>query len=263
MTGSPGSPMTGPLRLAGVIVVEGALVAGLHELGRVAGFAVDWSDPFEWIEAAPLDDVVGAIVLLIALALSYWLLASTIVFLVVSFSGRSQLVRAVGWATWPPIRRLAGRALGITIAASAVTGSVVPAITCSPGGEHVIVEMRTEGQLVPPGQTPPVPVDDPSDIVFPPHLGPASPQPPVVESGDDWLDGSVVHRVEVRHGDHMWSMSEDHLRRVTGRTSFDDHEIARYWVRVIDENRTSIRSGDPDLIYPGEVLVLPPVERAR
>ena len=32
------------------------------------------------------------------------------------------------------------------------------------------------------------------------------------------------------------------------------------WVEVVDANRSSIRSGDPDLIFPGEQVTLPAVE---
>ncbi len=34
-------------------------------------------------------------------------------------------------------------------------------------------------------------------------------------------------------------------------------EISPYWRLVIDENLDNLRSGDPDLIYPGEVIELP------
>jgi nucleoid-associated protein YgaU len=42
-----------------------------------------------------------------------------------------------------------------------------------------------------------------------------------------------------------------------GRTAGPD-EVAGFWRSVIEANRELIRSGDPDLIYPGEVVVLPP-----
>jgi nucleoid-associated protein YgaU len=65
-------------------------------------------------------------------------------------------------------------------------------------------------------------------------------------------------------GDNLWTISRDHLARVTGRHASDlsDHEIATYWLRVIAANRASLRSGDPDLIFPGESIQLPPVRRS-
>jgi hypothetical protein len=34
-------------------------------------------------------------------------------------------------------------------------------------------------------------------------------------------------------------------------------EITPVWVEVIAANRDRLRSGDPDLIFPGEIVVLP------
>lgn len=60
--------------------------------------------------------------------------------------------------------------------------------------------------------------------------------------------------VTVLPGDHLWKISARHLDE-------EDHEIdvAPYWREVIDENTPRLRSGDPDLIYPGEVIELPEI----
>jgi nucleoid-associated protein YgaU len=65
-------------------------------------------------------------------------------------------------------------------------------------------------------------------------------------------------------GDNLWTIARDHLAEVRGRPSAElsDHEIAAYWLRVVQANRNRLRSGDPDLIYPGERTVLPPVSAA-
>jgi hypothetical protein len=61
----------------------------------------------------------------------------------------------------------------------------------------------------------------------------------------------------VEPGDHLWKISEEHLAGVLGR-AVGDAEIDPYWRSVIDANRSHLRSGDPDLIYPGETVALPP-----
>jgi nucleoid-associated protein YgaU len=62
--------------------------------------------------------------------------------------------------------------------------------------------------------------------------------------------------VIVEKGDHLWSISAHHLQeRLTRPPSAS--EITPYWDDVIDANRDQLRSGDPDLIYPGETVVLP------
>jgi nucleoid-associated protein YgaU len=66
---------------------------------------------------------------------------------------------------------------------------------------------------------------------------------------------------EVVRGDNLWTISRAHLAAASGRGPGDlsNREIANYWIRVIEVNRDRLRSGDPDLIYPGEQIELPPI----
>ncbi len=64
--------------------------------------------------------------------------------------------------------------------------------------------------------------------------------------------GSVV----VQPGDHLWKISQRHLDQILGRPA-EPVEVDPYWRSVIEVNRHQIQSGDPDLIYPGEVITLP------
>lgn len=63
--------------------------------------------------------------------------------------------------------------------------------------------------------------------------------------------------VVVEPGDHLWKISATHLAEDLGREATDS-EIWPYWREVIVANTPALRSGDPDLIYPGEVISLPP-----
>jgi nucleoid-associated protein YgaU len=67
---------------------------------------------------------------------------------------------------------------------------------------------------------------------------------------------SMEVAVVVEKGDHLWSITAAHLESSTGEEP-SAAEITPRWVEVIDANRDRIRSGDPDLIYPGETIVLP------
>jgi nucleoid-associated protein YgaU len=60
--------------------------------------------------------------------------------------------------------------------------------------------------------------------------------------------------------DNLWVIAAARLERAGGPA--DDVAIARYWRRVISRNQARLRSGDPNLIFPGEVIWLPPVDRA-
>ena len=61
----------------------------------------------------------------------------------------------------------------------------------------------------------------------------------------------------VEGGDHLWKLSKARLLAVLGREP-EDSEVSPYWRTVIEANRDGLRSGDPNLIYPGEEVVLPP-----
>jgi len=71
---------------------------------------------------------------------------------------------------------------------------------------------------------------------------------PISKAESEPESGSVV----VAKGDHLWKIS---ARRLGGHAT--DSEIAPYWRDVIRLNTPNLRSGDPDLIYPGEVVALP------
>lgn len=64
--------------------------------------------------------------------------------------------------------------------------------------------------------------------------------------------------VIVEKGDHLWKISARHLEAHSPGL-----RVAPYWLRVIEVNTPSLRSGDPDLIYPGEVIRLPSVSEQR
>lgn len=64
--------------------------------------------------------------------------------------------------------------------------------------------------------------------------------------------------VIVERGDHLWKISARHISETDPK-----RRIAPYWREVVDVNTPSLRSGDPDLIYPGEVIELPPTPERR
>ncbi len=60
-------------------------------------------------------------------------------------------------------------------------------------------------------------------------------------------------------GENLWLIAANQLAAITDRTleQVPQTDIAAYWERVIDNNRTNLRSGNPDLVYPGEVITFP------
>lgn len=65
----------------------------------------------------------------------------------------------------------------------------------------------------------------------------------------------------VERGEHFWSIAGAEVEEHLGRRA-SDAEISDYWVGLVRANRYRIRSGDPDLIHPGEILELPPLPPA-
>jgi nucleoid-associated protein YgaU len=58
-------------------------------------------------------------------------------------------------------------------------------------------------------------------------------------------------------GDNLWQIARAEVIRAGGADRPADAQIAPYWQRVVEANRSTLRSGDPSLIFPGEVVTLP------
>lgn len=66
----------------------------------------------------------------------------------------------------------------------------------------------------------------------------------------------VTQTTVVQPGDHLWKISSEHLAEMLERSPTNS-EIGPHWLLTIEKNRETLKSGDPDLIFPGEVLALP------
>ncbi len=60
----------------------------------------------------------------------------------------------------------------------------------------------------------------------------------------------------VRSGEHFWSIATSHVGDTLGHPPTAP-QVVEYWKSLVDANLEVIRSGNPDLIHPGEVLELP------
>jgi hypothetical protein len=118
-----------PLRrtgsLLGLLGLEVAAVVGLHLLGRFEGLRIGWAEPVPWLLSSPVQDILGALLRTVGLVMAYWLLASTLLYLLASLTRLPAAVRAVGWATLPLVRRVADHAVAVTLATSMVGGGTL------------------------------------------------------------------------------------------------------------------------------------------
>jgi NADH:ubiquinone oxidoreductase subunit 6 (subunit J) len=84
------------------------------------------------------------------------------------------------------------------------------------------------------------------------QAGPAPALPAAPSSDPAFVADSVV----VAHGDSLWSIAAEVVSDRGGPS--DDASVARYWRRLIAENRTNlVDPTNPDLIHPGQRLTLP------
>jgi hypothetical protein len=174
----------------------------------------------------------------------------------------------------PSVRRNAHRIAAFSLTCSAVLGATNPAIartddpvvrapyTSTPVVDEPVVRgPETDTTPTTPSTTPATtatgaqPTDSQLTGSHPTGSHPADPGPsnprPTATTRDP------VEHVVVR-GEHLWGIAEAQLR-VIDHQQPSKSAVARYWSRLIAANRATLRSGDPNLIFPGEVIVLPDV----
>jgi len=248
---------------AALLAFEGGAVVVLHRLGELSWLRVPLGDLGPWLQAASPEDVIAAVARLVALAAAWWLLGSTTLYVLARLTRIPGAIRAVGWVTLPAVRRLADQALALTLATSLVSGGANAALAgpavfgpsrAGPGRwGAAAAQAGTPSTTAPPPAYTPQPAGPPGAPTPGPGTGPGQPGPQAPPSRPD------VHRV--RPGDNLWVIARDRLAQVTGRDAgtVPEREVARYWLAVIEANQAGLRSGDPDLIYPGELIRLPPM----
>ena len=206
-----------------------------------------------WLVRVPPADALAASARLVATGCAGWLLATTAFYGFARLSRLPLLLRAAGWTTPLPLRHLVDRALALSLGASLIGATAALAATPPPPPSPVVHEVGASSApgLVFPAGIAAVPVPVPS-------LPPAS-APPTVRDSVPTTDRQHV----VVAGDNLWNISAAELGRGSAKPpGFSpgptDAQIAPYWETVVRTNRHRLRSGDPNLIFPGESIELPP-----
>ena len=266
-----------------LVASEAIAVVALHRLGGVDGFAIPRHDLGRWLQQSTSEDVLLAGVRLVALVAAWWLHGSTLLYVVARVARLRGAARALGWATLPAVRRWADRAAAVSIVAATALGAGRPAAADPPpttAPVMVDVDHRDPRSVpsrpspsirtglavdplpVPTGTTsPPPPTSAP--LVPPAAPPPAVPVVPVVPPAPvaplPAPTAGATHTVAT--GEHLWSIAAGQVATATGKppAGLSPAEIAPYWRRVVELNLHRLRSGNPNLVYPGEVVELPPV----
>ena len=233
-----------------------------------------WLPPPGRILAADPEEAIYGAVWLLTAAITAWVGLTTVLSVLAYVTRIPVAVRATRWITIAPIRHLARRAAALLLAVGSLSISTpvgaahappVPyAVTADHPGATFEAAASTVLPASPTGATVPVPMaasnpdrdrplassPDTGGVVVPvPHLADGAP-----DARLDHGEASVAYTVQ--RGDHLWSITAGYLAAHLGRTATAE-EIVPLWNQVIEMNRDLIDSGDPNLIFPGERIVLP------
>jgi hypothetical protein len=250
--------------LFGLVIVGAALTTGLHLLGGVDEILIDWSDPIRWLEQASAETAIAASLRTIGLAVGYWLSATAVLYALSTLNGCPSRRGFISWITLPGVRRIVDRALATALTASIVTSPLQPAFAEDPP-PPVVFDINTDGVPIPvirlePGTGPTAGEPAPLQPITPQPITPEIPvldtAPPTLSSPSITVTAATITTgsYTVINGDNLWLIAERRVRAVGGDTT------AVYWRQLIAANRTTLRSGDPNLIYPGEIISLPTIE---
>lgn len=208
-----------------------SLVAWLAFLGIAIRVLHGVSVPPEFSHSGDGSALVIGALRVAALALGWYLAATTALSFFAEVARVSAAMRVAERLTASPVHRLAKAAAGAVVAAS----TLVPS-------------MAAAQQISPPVMTW---VDQEQPVSTTADETPVVTTPSVPVNGD--------REVEVMPGDHLWSLSAKRMAEQLGRDP-SDREVSPYWVRVVRSNVAGgylRNAGAPDLLYPGDRVILP------
>lgn len=224
-----------------------------------------------WSSTAPVEDHIVAATWLVALAVWAWLTVVGALHAWATRTGRRRWRRVTGRLLPAGLRRsvehlaLAGLLVAPVAACSADAGAPAAPVLVLEGTAPIDPVDGTATTVTTAPLDSPGTGAGPSTTFTPPLPAPTwsvpSPAATAVPEDTFTVPTGPGTRVVLR-GDTLWSIAAEHLAAGTG-TPPTDAEVAAYWVTLIDENRPTLASGDPDLIFPGEVVRLPPLPVGR
>jgi hypothetical protein len=224
-----------------------------------------------WLEGRPPVAAAFGLLRLAGLALGGYLLAVTALGLLVQVAVlayrdgpgaiTSAIARAVEVVTVPGLRALLEAAVGVGVVAGVFTAPTWAAEATATGATGAFGSGPPPAAGAPADDGPTMQRLDGADLPDQPAPDQPQPdQPPPDQPRPDQPgpDLRPERAWTVVPGESFWVIARERLTATSGRHP-SDGEVARYCVALIGYNRTRLRHpGDPNLIYPGQHLVLPP-----
>lgn len=248
------------LRLLTWMAFLAALLMVLTQLDSGALAGPSLNEPSSWWTWLSHGDSTAHVMALLRLAVFGWcgyLAAVALAQLVGSFRGMGLVRGAADRMTSATARRILKGTIVVALAAPAPAGAstaarppvmvlVTPTTTIA---TTTSTTSTTTSTAAPPANAAPA-AHAHGPQPSPTQPSPQTPTPIAPSPGQPW---------KVEAGDHLWSISERALSAHRGR-DVSDIEIAPYWRDVIEANTSLLVDPDnPDLLYPGQVLTLPPL----
>jgi len=236
-----------------VLVLEAALVAALHWVGSDL-YDVPMRALGPWFQTTEPTVALVALARLVGLAIGYWLITTTVLYALSYHLGLDSLTRLLHWVTLPVVRHVVQGVTALSLTGATILApsalSTLPAMA-----QHIAVAQGDTTSTTG------------GDGTYTPG---AAGWPSSTEDGSFWLPNAGLTPAAVGaqagaqsyivvKGDNFWTIAENRLRAVKGGT-VTEREVATYWVEVVNANRATISSGDPDLIFPGEEVQLPAIQ---
>lgn len=250
---------------------------GAGTLGVPLASAADLST---WVDRTPPDVMALALLRLAALACGWYLAVCTLVVALAQPLARPRLAALVARLSPALVRRLASGGGGLGLAAGTLLASV-PSTTIATATVAAAPASAATSSAAPPGTGPTAPTAtmarvDPGtpgsggpgaeaatatmtrlpgeDAARPSTPEPPSHSPPPLDPPADEAPARWI----VEPGDSFWSIAAAAVAE-PGVGRAPDRVVAGYWRRLIEANRDRLLDpGNPDLLVPGQELVLPP-----
>ena len=239
------------LALLAWLAVLGTAIVALHQAGGgpPLGAPGRWA---AWASARTGVDAAFAVLRMLALALAWYLLVSTALALAAQVLGAARAVAALDPFTLGPVAALVRGAVGLGLVGAATTVTAPSATAGSTPVHHVAHQQPVEPAPSPPPTIRRLP--DADEAPVPPSPPPAPAPDPAPTASDPGATTWVI-----APGDHLWSVASRVLARAWSAPEASDEQVVPYWRALIAANRAVLADpANPDLVFPGQVLRLPP-----
>jgi hypothetical protein len=267
--------MTGRWRLFAWTAAVALGLRALHALGA-GTLGVPLSsveDLSTWLDRTPPEVMAVAIVRLVALAAGWYLAVCTLALALTRPFGRTRVASAAARATPAVIRRLVAGGGGLGLAAATLVGGLPSvgmaptALAPRPAAASIVGGMQdpgpptatmTRGQRdMPTAVMTRMPAEDMLTAVMtrlPATDAPPASRAPPPDATVDAATAPLSWTVEA--GDSFWSIAAETVAPASDAP--DDRRVIGYWRRLVEANHGRlVDPGNPDLLVPGQELVLP------